>query len=164
MKELDEQSKNIIDDCFGNYCTRCIMNNACIKVEHGRGCDDRVLPLKYKCMTCMIYDECAIKWKATLPCVDFKDFPEGVYNNDGIMSKEFRIGEPQQDTDIRKLMANMVKVREKIRELHPKGKEFVEGTMDCPICGKKRWFMISDHYNGHIHSNCEDANCVNWME
>ena len=37
MKELDEQSKNIIDDCFGNYCTRCIMNNACIKVEHGRG-------------------------------------------------------------------------------------------------------------------------------
>lgn len=163
-KELDEKTKEILEDCFGRFCSQCIKDSECIKIEHGTGCNERVKPLKYKCITCMSYKGCALAWKATLPCLDYKDYPEGVYNNDGVVSKEYRIGEPQHDTDIRKMMSDMIIIRKAIRVKHPEGKEFVEGTMECPICGKKRWYMISDHYNGHIHSKCETENCINWME
>jgi len=55
-------------------------------------------------------------------------------------------------------------VREAIREKHPKGNQFIQDTIPCPIC-KEGFvaFIISDHYNGHIHAKCSKG-CINWME
>jgi hypothetical protein len=74
-------------------------------------------------------------------------------------------GEPEDHDECRKLMKNVLIARKAIRKKHPLGKDFVEGTMDCPICKTgTRWYMISDHQNGHIHSNCTTENCTQWSE
>jgi hypothetical protein len=89
---MNEQTEEIIEDCFGSFCSQCVKDAGCTKAAHGIGCNDRIKPLKYKCKTCMDYNICAFAWKAPLTCSDFKDYPEGVYNGDDIISKKPPIG------------------------------------------------------------------------
>jgi len=71
----------------------------------------------------------------------------------------------EEAAELNDMMDKIRICRKAIREKHPKGNEFVEGVIDCPICiTGKRWFMISDHYNGHIHSSCTTENCIKWCE
>jgi hypothetical protein len=86
-------------------------------------------------------------------------------------SEEFDIGEwiirnvkPASEKDESDLN-NVMIVRKAIREKHPKGKEYVESSIPCPLCknGIVSYF-ISDHYNGHIHAQCSTEGCVMWME
>jgi hypothetical protein len=162
---MNEQTEEILEDCFGNFCSQCVKDAECTKAAHGIGCNDRIKPLKYKCTTCMSYHGCTVAWKTPLPCLDFKDYPEGVYNGDNVISKEPRIGEPEDHAMVRQWFNDVQTIRVLIREKHPIGKEFVEGTMECPICKTgERFYMISDHVNGHIHSHCSNKKCANWME
>jgi len=64
------------------------------------------------------------------------------------------------------MMKKVMTVRNAIREKHPEGNEFVQDTITCPLCGGLVSFMISDHYNGHIHAVCSNYadGCVKWME
>ena len=73
---------------------------------------------------------------------------------------------PDEERDtIGAWMGNIMIVRAAIREKHPEGKEYIQDTIPCPICKEGTVsFMISDHYNGHIHAHCSDKSCVNWME
>lgn len=36
-------------------------------------------------------------------------------------------------------------------------------VVECPIC-KGRLHLSQAAYNGHVHGNCETAECVSWME
>jgi hypothetical protein len=63
-----------------------------------------------------------------------------------------------------KMMEKYHIVRTAIREKHPQGNEFIQDTIPCPICKDGTVaFIISDHYNGHIHAKCSNG-CVDWME
>ena len=65
----------------------------------------------------------------------------------------------------KKMLDDIMLVRKAIREKHPEGDKFIQDSIPCPICKKGTVsFMISDHYNGHIHANCSDEECINWME
>lgn len=55
-------------------------------------------------------------------------------------------------------------VRTAIRDKHPRGSKFIEDNIVCPLCKDgKVHFVISDHYNGHIHAACSNK-CINWCE
>lgn len=46
-----------------------------------------------------------------------------------------------------------------------RGKPAAYGTIDCPVCEKKRTLNFSRFsYNGHIHARCDTPGCVAWME
>lgn len=46
-----------------------------------------------------------------------------------------------------------------------KGMPSKRGVIDCPVCGAKDKLHFSRAgYNGHIHAQCETADCVAWME
>ena len=63
------------------------------------------------------------------------------------------------------IFANMLIVRVAIRDKHPPSNVFVQDTMPCPICKKGTVsYVISDHYNGHIHAHCNTEGCVSFME
>ena len=38
------------------------------------------------------------------------------------------------------------------------------GRIDCPVCGKSKLNYRRSSYNGHVHANCENPDCVRWME
>ena len=70
-----------------------------------------------------------------------------------------------EDREIDFLIKKMDIVRKAIREKFPKSNKFVEDSISCPICKKGTVnFMISDHYNGHIHAKCSKKNCIQWAE
>ena len=56
----------------------------------------------------------------------------------------------------------------KIRALHApithvaNDTAYIVGILECPICGKELHYRISC-WNEHIHGQCEDENCLNWM-
>jgi hypothetical protein len=71
---------------------------------------------------------------------------------------------PEEKAADDKLWNDMKIVREAIREKHPRGTEFIQDIIPCPICKDGIVsFIISDHYNGHIHAKCSKG-CVDWME
>lgn len=71
---------------------------------------------------------------------------------------------PEEKEVDNKLWNDMKIVRTAIREKHPQGTEFIQDTIPCPICNEGIVsFIISDHYNGHIHAKCSKG-CVDWME
>ena len=67
--------------------------------------------------------------------------------------------------EITSCLQNALDVRLAIREKHPIGNKFVSGSISCPICKDGIVnYIISDHYNGHIHGHCTKEGCVSWME
>ena len=54
----------------------------------------------------------------------------------------------------------MIKTITEIREKHG-DKTGVRGNIDCPVCGKRLFYVI--HGNGHIWGNCETEGCLRWM-
>jgi hypothetical protein len=45
----------------------------------------------------------------------------------------------------------------------PKPKQDRREIIACPICAGKL-HLSQSAYNGHVHGQCETANCVSWME
>lgn len=78
----------------------------------------------------------------------------------------FSINFPSEEEKVKmdKMVKDMNIVRTAIREKHPRGTEFIQDIIPCPICKDGIVsFIISDHYNGHIHAKCSKG-CVDWME
>lgn len=76
----------------------------------------------------------------------------------------FHTPTPEEQEQNDRAFAKIKKTREAIRVKHPIGREFIEDTIPCPCCENGIVsFIISDHYNGHIHAKCSNG-CVNWME
>lgn len=69
------------------------------------------------------------------------------------------------DIDVKEIVNKISIVRTAIREKHPESNVFVKDTIPCPLCNKGTVaFIISDHYNGHIHARCDTPDCINWCE
>jgi hypothetical protein len=69
------------------------------------------------------------------------------------------------DVDVQEIVGKINIVRTAIREKHPESDIFVQDTIPCPLCKTGTVaFIISDHYNGHIHARCNTPDCINWCE
>jgi hypothetical protein len=47
--------------------------------------------------------------------------------------------------------------------VRPKPRQDRREVIECPTC-KGRLHLSQSSYNGHVHGQCETANCVSWME
>jgi hypothetical protein len=69
----------------------------------------------------------------------------------------------ERRTEIDAVMDRMRKVMPVVnvwRKRAPKGKSEV---IECPACAG-RLHLVQSAYNGHVHGQCETADCVRWME
>lgn len=55
------------------------------------------------------------------------------------------------------------KAYEEIRKLGYKKGHGGGGTIICPKCHGTLHFSVAS-INGHVHGNCETADCLRWME
>ena len=45
----------------------------------------------------------------------------------------------------------------------PKPKQDRQEVVECPVC-KGKLHLSQSAYNGHVHGQCETADCVSWVE
>jgi len=105
--------------------------------------------------------------KGVVGLSSFTDFIRGLYPEYYSKVKEewAKVSENNATEEDNEFISNMMIVRKTIREKHPEGNLFVKDFLPCPICKEGRVaFVISDHYNGHIHATCSTRGCVSWME
>lgn len=102
-------------------------------------------------------------WVKRAPCfktnTDAPHCPACVYPTQAEVDAQYAALEARMDDFVK----HMPKAREAILEI-ARETNASTGMIDCPKCGGNRLHWSRARSNGHVHAQCETADCLGWIE